>query len=77
LSLASFQWPFKIKLYKPGVEGGDAVLTYEDATAAASAPSFFNGAELKGRKIGVTMASAPPEPVGGWQGGGGGGGRRY
>ena len=40
------QWPFKIKVYTDdnGQVKGDAVLTYEDANAARSAPSFFNGA---------------------------------
>jgi RNA-binding protein FUS len=67
------QWPYKIKMYKPGQDGGDAVVAYEDPGAAGSAPSFFNGADLKGAKITVQMASKPPEPEGGWQGGGGGG----
>lgn len=40
------QWPFKIKIYTDdnGVSKGDAVLTYEDANAARSAPGFFDGA---------------------------------
>ncbi|RLN78985.1 hypothetical protein BBJ28_00007358 [Nothophytophthora sp. Chile5] len=40
------QWPFKIKVYTDtsGQAKGDAVLTYEDANAARTAPSFFNGA---------------------------------
>lgn len=39
------QWPFKIKVYTDdnGVVKGDAVITYEDANAARTAPSFFNG----------------------------------
>lgn len=42
------QWPFKIKVYTDdsGVVKGDAVITYEDANAARTAPSFFNGAWL-------------------------------
>lgn len=40
------QWPFKIKIYTDdsGKPKGDAVLTYEDANAARTAPSFFDGA---------------------------------
>jgi len=72
------QWPYKIKLYKPGQEGGDGVLSYEDPSAAQAAPGWFNGTELKGATIKVQMASKPPPPAGGWRGGGGGGGgRRY
>lgn len=39
------QWPFKIKVYTDdnGQAKGDAVLTYEDANAARTAPSFFDG----------------------------------
>lgn len=42
------QWPFKIKVYTDdnGVVKGDAVITYEDANAARTAPSFFNGERL-------------------------------
>lgn len=42
------QWPFKIKVYTDdnGQAKGDAVLTYEDANAARTAPSFFDGTRL-------------------------------
>ncbi|CAI5733599.1 unnamed protein product [Peronospora destructor] len=73
------QWPFKIKIYTDtdGQPKGDAVLTFEDANAARTAPEFFNGAEIRGKSIKVELAGKPEPPVGGWHGGGGdGGGRR-
>ncbi|KAG3015766.1 hypothetical protein JG687_00006182 [Phytophthora cactorum] len=70
------QWPFKIKIYTDtdGQPKGDAVLTYEDANAARTAPEFFNGADIRGKTIKVELAGKPEPPVGGWHGGGGGGG---
>jgi RNA recognition motif-containing protein len=43
------QWPFKIKIYADtdGKPKGDAVLTFEDANAARTAPEFFNGTLLQ------------------------------
>ncbi|CCI42269.1 unnamed protein product [Albugo candida] len=79
------QWPFKIKLYtdETGKFKGDAVLTYEDANAARTAPSFFNGSEIRGKSIKVELAGKPEPPAGGWigstggrRGGGRGGGGR-
>ncbi|CAI5702463.1 unnamed protein product [Peronospora effusa] len=72
------QWPFKIKIYTDtdGQPKGDAVLTFEDANAARTAPEFFNGAEIRGKTIKVELAGKPEPPVGGWHGGGGGGGGR-
>ncbi|KAE9048765.1 hypothetical protein PR003_g1457 [Phytophthora rubi] len=76
------QWPFKIKIYTDaaGQPKGDAVLTFEDANAARTAPEFFNGADIRGKTIKVELAGKPEPPVGGWHGGGnsggGGGGRR-
>uniref|UniRef100_A0AAV1UGC6 RRM domain-containing protein n=1 Tax=Peronospora matthiolae TaxID=2874970 RepID=A0AAV1UGC6_9STRA len=76
------QWPFKIKIYTDadGQPKGDAVLTYEDANAARTAPEFFNGSDVRGQTIKVELAGKPEPPVGGWYGGGGGsgggGGRR-
>ncbi|KAF4320648.1 hypothetical protein BBO99_00005442 [Phytophthora kernoviae] len=72
------QWPFKIKIYtdNDGKAKGDAVLTYEDANAARTAPEFFNGSEIRGKTIKVELAGKPEPPVGGWHGGGGGGGGR-
>ncbi|KAG7386690.1 hypothetical protein PHYPSEUDO_015370 [Phytophthora pseudosyringae] len=70
------QWPFKIKIYADadGQPKGDAVLTFEDANAARTAPEFFNGAEIRDKTIKVELAGKPEPPVGGWHGGGGGGG---
>ncbi|CAI5733561.1 unnamed protein product [Peronospora destructor] len=67
------QWPFKIKIYTDtdGQPKGDAVLTFEDANAARTAPEFFNGAEIRGKSIKVELAGKPEPPVGGWHGGGG------
>nr|CCA23378.1 Mitochondrial Carrier (MC) Family putative [Albugo laibachii Nc14] len=79
------QWPFKIKMYtdEAGKFKGDAVLTYEDANAARTAPSFFNGSEIRGKAIKVELAGKPEPPAGGWtgstggrRGGGRGGGGR-
>lgn len=59
------EWPFQVYLYqnKDGTNKGDAALTYEDPATAHQAVSFFNGNELKGSKIEVSMATmkaAPP-----------------
>ena len=72
------QWPFKISIYRDerGVPKGDAALTYETSDAALAAPNFFNGNELKGKKIKVEMAhksEKKPGPPGGGPGGPGGG----
>lgn len=67
------QWPWNIKIYtdEAGKNKGDAVLSYEDPSAAHSAGGFFNDYEMRGHKIKVVMAakSAPKPPP---QGGGGG-----
>ncbi|KAF1331329.1 Phosphatidylinositol kinase, partial [Globisporangium splendens] len=72
------QWPYKIKVYtdESGQVKGDAVITYEDANAARTAPEFFNGQEIRGKTIKVELAGKPEPPAGGWQGGGGRGGGR-
>ncbi|KAK4492105.1 hypothetical protein RD792_002902 [Penstemon davidsonii] len=70
------QWPWSIKIYtdEQGKNKGDAVLSYEDPSAAHSAGGFFNMHDMRGHKIIVTMAekSAPKAPS---YGSGGGGGR--
>ncbi|CAH0517361.1 unnamed protein product [Peronospora belbahrii] len=60
------QWPFKIKIYTDtdGQPKGDAVLTFEDANAARTAPEFFNGTEIRGKTIKVELAGKPEPPVG-------------
>uniref|UniRef100_M4CRC2 Uncharacterized protein n=1 Tax=Brassica campestris TaxID=3711 RepID=M4CRC2_BRACM len=75
------QWPYNIKLYtdEKGKNKGDACLAYEDPSAAHSAGGFFNNYEMRGNKIGVTMAekSAPKAPAFDQRGGGGRGGGGY
>ncbi|KAI6686970.1 hypothetical protein NL676_032883 [Syzygium grande] len=78
------QWPYNIKIYtdEEGKNKGDAVLSYEDPSAAHSAGGFFNNYEMRGYTINVAMAerSAPKAPPaydrGGGRGGYGGGGDR-
>ncbi|KAM0948090.1 putative RNA recognition motif domain, Zinc finger, RanBP2-type, RNA-binding domain superfamily [Dioscorea sansibarensis] len=80
------QWPWNIKIYtdEQGNNKGDAVLSYEDPSAAHSAGGFYNNYDLRGYRISVTMAekSAPKPPPafghgrGGRGGYGGGGDRR-
>ncbi|GMH12342.1 hypothetical protein Nepgr_014183 [Nepenthes gracilis] len=79
------QWPWSIKIYtdEQGNSKGDAVLSYEDPSAAHSAGGFFNNHDLRGYKISVAMAekSAPRAPSsyshgGGGRGSYGGGDRR-
>lgn len=62
------EWPYQVYLYqnKDGTNKGDAALTYEDPATAHQAVSFFNGNELKGSKIEVSMATmkaAPPSYI--------------
>ncbi|KAK6122157.1 hypothetical protein DH2020_044100 [Rehmannia glutinosa] len=68
------QWPWSIKIYtdEQGNNKGDAVLSYEDPSAAHSAGGFFNMHDLRGHKISVSMAekSAPKAPAYGSGGGG-------
>ncbi|XP_056855165.1 transcription initiation factor TFIID subunit 15b [Raphanus sativus] len=75
------QWPYNIKIYtdEKGKNKGDACLAYEDPSAAHSAGGFFNNYEMRGNKIGVTMAekSAPKAPAFDQRGGGGRGGGGY
>ncbi|KAH9103344.1 hypothetical protein LEN26_015316 [Aphanomyces euteiches] len=72
------QWPWKIKIYTndDGTSKGDAVITFEDANAARTAPGFFNGSDIRGKTITVELAGKPEPPVGGWTGGQGGRGGR-
>eukprot|EP01018_Ginkgo_biloba_P001019 Gb_25471 [translate_table: standard] len=74
------QWPWNIKIYRDeaGNSKGDAVLSYEDPSAAHSAGGFYNGIlldgvfcmnfsydyDMRGHRISVTMAekSAPRAP---------------
>eukprot|EP00746_Dinoflagellata_sp_MGD_P163595 gnl/MRDRNA2_/MRDRNA2_91732_c1_seq1.p1 gnl/MRDRNA2_/MRDRNA2_91732_c1~~gnl/MRDRNA2_/MRDRNA2_91732_c1_seq1.p1 ORF type:complete len:211 (+),score=54.47 gnl/MRDRNA2_/MRDRNA2_91732_c1_seq1:85-717(+) len=49
------QWPHAVKLYKPGEQGGDALLEFEDSEAAWESLRQ-NGKEFLGSKIGVEVA---------------------
>ncbi|KAM7259048.1 hypothetical protein ACFE04_014789 [Oxalis oulophora] len=80
------QWPWNIKIYtdEKGNNKGDAVLTYEDPSAAHSAGGFYNNHDIRGYKISVAMAEKTAPKVapsfgnggrGGYGGGGGGGDR--
>merc|ERR1719253_158429 len=50
------QWPFAVKLYKPGKEGGDGSVEYMDPYAAKAAIKTYNRFKFKGSKIGVAYA---------------------
>ena len=74
------QWPYAVRIYldERGQKKDEAVITYDDPHAAQSAPSFYDGYELNGKKLHVSIAqskpkSAPPPSSGGGGGGGGGG----
>ncbi|KAF6138107.1 hypothetical protein GIB67_033521 [Kingdonia uniflora] len=60
------QWPWGIKIYMDdsGKYQGDAVLSYEDSSAAHSFRGFYNNHDLRGYKINVAIAekSAPRDP---------------
>lgn len=49
-------WPLAVKLYKPGKDAGDAVVTYMDGQSAKSAIKCFHRYKWKGSKIGVAYA---------------------
>ena len=72
------QWPHAVKIYKDesGKPKDEAVIKYDDPMAAQSAPGFYDGFELKGSKLSVSIATSKerPEDEGGGGGGGGGGG---
>jgi len=50
------EWPFAVKIYKPGKKDGDACVEYMDKMAAKAAIKTFNGYKLKGSKITVQYA---------------------
>lgn len=63
----------KIWLYKDkqtGLSKGEATVTYDDANAAQSAISWFDGKDFRGSVIKVQLATKKDN----WSGGGGGGG---
>ena len=69
------QWPHAVKIYKDesGKPKDEAVIKYDDPMAAQSAPGFYDGFELKGSKLSVSIATSKERPED--EGGGGGGGR--
>lgn len=50
------EWPYAVKLYKPGKDGGDAQVTYMDKMAAKTAVRTYNGYKWKNNKISVSYA---------------------
>lgn len=50
------EWPFAVKLYKPGREGGDACVQFVDKAAAKAAMKTYNGHVLRGSAISVEYA---------------------
>lgn len=50
------EWPFAVKMYKPGTDGGDAVIEYKDRCASKAAIKAFNGYLLHGNTIKVDYA---------------------
>jgi len=50
------EWPFAVKMYKPGREGGDACVQFVDKEAAKAAIKAYNGHVLRGSIIGVEYA---------------------
>ena len=86
------QWPHAVKIYRDASTGkakDEAVIKYDDPMAAQSAPGFYDGYELKGKKLSVSIATSREDREGGGRGdgggdrgnrgdrGGGGGGRGY
>ena len=71
------QWPHAVKIYKDesGKPKDEAVIKYDDPMAAQSAPGFYDGFELKGSKLSVSIATSKERPED--EGGGGGGGGGY
>ena len=75
------QWPHAVKIYRDadGRAKDEAVIKYDDPMAAQSAPGFYDGHELKGKKLSVSIATSREDREGGGaprvdRGGGGGGG---
>ena len=54
------QWPWAVKIYTDETTGknkDECTITYDDPMAAQSAPGFYDGYELKGKKISVSLAT--------------------
>jgi len=50
------QWPYAVKMYKPGRDNGDAAVTYMDPHAAKAAIKTYNRYKFQGSKIKVEYA---------------------
>merc|ERR1719195_66665 len=59
------EWPPAVRLYKPGKDGGDACVAFEDKSSAKAAIRTFNGHMLRGAKIGVEYAGQGGKHTGG------------
>jgi RNA-binding protein FUS len=78
------QWPHAVKIYRDadGNPKDEAVIKYDDPMAAQSAPGFYDGHELNGKKLSVSIATSREDREGGGatrgdrgdRGAGGGGG---
>eukprot|EP00747_Dinoflagellata_sp_TGD_P003611 gnl/TRDRNA2_/TRDRNA2_109322_c0_seq1.p1 gnl/TRDRNA2_/TRDRNA2_109322_c0~~gnl/TRDRNA2_/TRDRNA2_109322_c0_seq1.p1 ORF type:complete len:276 (+),score=61.94 gnl/TRDRNA2_/TRDRNA2_109322_c0_seq1:69-896(+) len=55
------EWPFAVKLYKPGQDGGDAMVEFVDKCSAKAAIKTFDGYTLKGARISVEYAGGGEE----------------
>ena len=69
------QWPHAVKIYRDdrGAPKDEAVIKYDDPMAAQSAPGFYDGHEMNGRKLSVSIATSKARPEDEDRGGGGGG----
>lgn len=56
------EWPFAVKLYKPGTQGGDALVRYEARISARAAVRRLNGHEMMGSVLGVSYAGGGKRP---------------
>eukprot|EP00440_Ansanella_granifera_P046266 gb/GFBE01050104.1/.p1 GENE.gb/GFBE01050104.1/~~gb/GFBE01050104.1/.p1 ORF type:complete len:268 (+),score=71.31 gb/GFBE01050104.1/:1-804(+) len=51
------EWPWAVKLYKPGTDGGDGCIEFIDRCSARAAIKTYNGHVLKGKVISVDYAT--------------------
>lgn len=54
------EWPFAVKLYKPGTEGGDACVEFVNKFSAKAAIKSLQGHVLRGATINVSYAGGGP-----------------
>merc|ERR1740117_1410497 len=58
------EWPFAVKLYKPGRDGGDGCVEYMHKASAKAAIKAYNGYSLKGSTIKVEYAGGGEQLAG-------------